>query len=136
MVRRLFAAGLILVLSASLMWAGAIVSEFRGEPARNKVTLKWTAEAEVNLKAFEIERGLDERTFEKIATIEAKGNPTTKTDYSYEDNTVFKTTARVYYYRLKIIDRDESYTYSNTIHVNPTISSARATWGSIKAMFR
>lgn len=136
MVRRLFAAGFILVLSASLMWAGAIVSEFRGEPARNKVTLKWTAEAEVNLKAFEIERGLDERTFEKIATVEAKGNPTAKTDYSYEDNTVFKTTARVYYYRLKIIDRDESYTYSNTIHVNPTISSARATWGSIKAMFR
>lgn len=136
MVRRLFTAGFILVLSASLVVAGAIVSEFRGEPARNKVTLKWTAEAEVNLKAFEIERGLDERTFEKIATVEAKGNPTAKIDYSYEDNTVFKTTARVYYYRLKIIDRDESYTYSNTIHVNPTISSARATWGSIKAMFR
>lgn len=136
MVRRLFTAGFILVLSASLVVAGAIVSEFRGEPARNKVTLKWTAEAEVNLKAFEIERGLDERTFEKIATVEAKGNPTAKIDYSYEDNTVFKTTARVYYYRLKIIDRDESSTYSNTIHVNPTISSARATWGSIKAMFR
>lgn len=136
MVRRFFVAGFILALSASLVWAGAIVSEFRGEPARNKVTLKWTAEAEINLKAFEIERGLDERTFEKIATVEAKGNPTAKIDYSYEDNTVFKTTARVYYYRLKIIDRDESYTYSNTIHVNPTISSARATWGSIKAMFR
>lgn len=136
MVRRLFAAGFILALSASLVLAGAIVSEFRGEPARNKVTLKWTAEAEINLKAFEVERGLDERTFEKIATVEAKGNPTAKTDYSYEDNTVFKSTARVYYYRLKIIDRDESFTYSNTIHVNPTISSARATWGSIKAMFR
>ncbi|MDZ7265823.1 MAG: hypothetical protein ONB48_00620 [candidate division KSB1 bacterium] len=127
---------LVLTCSAAAVLAGSVVSEFRGEPARNKVTLKWTSEAEINLKGFEIERGLDDKTFERIAVVEAKGSATTKTDYVYEDNTVFKSSLRVYYYRLKIVDRDGSFTYSNTISVNPTISSARATWGSIKAMFR
>ncbi|MCG3155433.1 MAG: hypothetical protein DKINENOH_02039 [bacterium] len=127
---------LVMACGAAALLAGSVVSEFRGEPERNKVTLKWTSEAEINLKGFEIERGLDDKTFERIATLDAKGSATAKTDYVYEDNTVFKSSLRVYYYRLKIIDRDGSYTYSNTINVNPTISSARATWGSIKAMFR
>ena len=112
------------------------MSEFRGEPGRNKVTVKWISEAEISLTSFEVERGLNDREFEKIASLEAKGSAVGKTEYSYEDNSVFKTTARSYYYRLKIVDQDGSFTYSNVINVNPTISSARATWGSIKAMFR
>ncbi len=120
----------------SALWAGAIVSEFRAEPGRNKVTLKWQAEAEINLKGFEIERGLSKTELQKIDFVEAKGNATAKTEYSFEDNSVFKTEARVYYYRLKIMDRDGAFTFTNVLEVNPTISGARATWGSIKAMFR
>ena len=65
----LLAAGL-----ATALWAGAIVSEFRGEPARNKVTLKWITEAEINLKGFEIERGLSKTDLQKIDFVEAKGS--------------------------------------------------------------
>jgi hypothetical protein len=121
----------------SVLFAGAVVSEFRAEPGRNKVTLKWTSEAEINLKGFEIERGLSKTDLQKIDFLEAKGNATAKTEYSYEDNTVFKAEGRVYYYRLKIVNKDGSTSlYDNIIEVNPVISSARATWGSIKAMFR
>ena len=127
----LFCGGLGSVLSA-----GAIVSEFRAEPGRNKVTLKWVSEVEINFKGFEVERGLSKTDLQKIDFLEAKGNATTKTEYSYEDNSVFKADARVYYYRLKIVDRDGVATTTNVIEVNPIISSARATWGSIKAMFR
>ncbi|MGH7493186.1 MAG: hypothetical protein ACREOO_12430 [bacterium] len=127
----LFCGGLCSALSA-----GAIVSEFRAEPGRNKVTLKWVSEVEINFKGFEVERGLSKTDLQKIDFLEAKGNATTKTEYAYEDNTVFKADARVYYYRLKIVDRDGVATNSNVIEVNPIISSARSTWGSIKAMFR
>ena len=121
----------------SVALGGAIISEFRGDPGRNKVTLKWTAEAEINLKGYEIERGLEEKNLEKIDFVKAKGRAVGKTEYTFEDNTVFKTTSgRAYYYRLKIVNQDDSFTYSKTIDVNPTISSTRATWGSIKAMFR
>lgn len=127
----LLGAGLTSVLSA-----GAIVSEFRGEPARNKVTLKWTSEAEINLKGFEVERGLSKTDLQKIDFVDAKGSAVAKTEYSYEDNTVFKAEGRVYYYRLKVVDKDGATSTTNVIEVNPIISGARATWGSIKAMFR
>jgi len=120
----------------SVLWAGAVISEFRAEPGRNKVTLKWTSEAEINLKGFEVQRGRDEKHYDKIDFVNAKGSTIGKTEYTYEDNSVFKTASRTYYYRLKIMDKNGGFTYSKSISVNPTISSARATWGSIKAMFR
>jgi hypothetical protein len=129
-----------IVGSLTIALAGAIVTGFRGEPGFNKVTLKWTAEGENNLKAFEIQRALlnqdQELEKNKIAAIDAKGSALARTEYSYEDNSVFKTTGRTYYYRLKIVDQDGRFTYSPIITVSPTISSARQTWGSIKAMFR
>jgi len=129
-----------MVCSLSVVFAGAIITGFRGEPGFNKVTLKWTSEGENNLKGFEIQRGLVNQDQEleknKIVAIEAKGNAQNRTEYVYEDNSVFKTTGRTYYYRLKILDQDGRFTYSPIITVSPTISSARQTWGSIKAMFR
>jgi hypothetical protein len=126
--------------SLSLVFAGAIVTGFRGEPGFNKVTLKWTSEGENNLKGFEIQRALTNQEAEleknKIATVEAKGSAQRRTEYTYEDDSVFKTAGRTYYYRLKIVDQDSRFTYSSIITVSPTISSARQTWGSIKAMFR
>lgn len=126
--------------SLSLVLGGTVVTEFRGEPGFNKVTLKWNSEAENSLKGFEVQRGLTDQDQDleknKIGFLDAKGTLQGKAEYVYEDNTVFKTAGRVYYYRLKIVDKDERFTYSQVIMVSPTISSARQTWGSIKAMFR
>lgn len=135
-MKRLMGFLALTIISASLAWAGAVVSEFRGEPGRNKVTLKWTSEAEINLRGFEIERGLSKTELEKIDFVDGKGSAVGKAEYSYEDNSVFKSDGRVYFYRLKVLDKDGAATHTATIEVNPTISSARATWGSIKAMFR
>ena len=129
-----------LIGTLSTVLAGAIVTGFRGEPGFNKVTLKWTSEGENSLKAFEIQRALVNQDQEleknKVATLEAKGSLQNRTEYIYEDNSVFKTTGRTYYYRLKSVDLDGRFTYSPILTVSPTISSARQTWGSIKAMFR
>jgi hypothetical protein len=140
---RVWAALLICTLvfgSLSIVLAGAIVTGFRGEPGFNKVTLKWTAESENNLKGYDIQRALTNQDQEleknKIAFVEAKGSAHGRTDYTYEDNSVFKATGRTYYYRLKLVDQDGRFTYAPIISVSPTISSARQTWGSIKAMFR
>jgi hypothetical protein len=134
--------GMVLTIAAlagslSLAIAGAVVTEFRAEPGFNKVTVKWYSVAENNLKGFDIERGLTDKAFDKIGFVEAKGNGHDKKEYVYEDNTVFKTSGRTFYYRLIIVDKDGQATpYSQIISVSPTISSARQTWGSIKAMFR
>jgi hypothetical protein len=130
-----------ILASLSLVAAGTVITEFRGEPGYNKVTLKWHSEGEQNLKGFEIQRALTDQVQEleknKIGFVDAKGTTLGKTEYVYEDNTVFKTSGRTYYYRLIIFDKDgQSTPYHQIISVSPTISSARQTWGSIKAMFR
>jgi len=136
---RLILATLILTISVPLLFAGAIIIDFHGQPGFNKVTLKWTTQNEINLKGFDVERSLDKdnaSSFKKIDFIKVSDEQRDKKEYSFEDNTVFKSTDRTFYYRLKIVDNDGTSSFSKTISVNPTISSARQTWGSIKAMFR
>lgn len=130
---------LLLTIAVPLLFAGAIIIDFHGQPGFNKVTLKWTTQNEINLKGFDVERSLDKdnaSSFKKIDFIKVSDEQKDKKEYSFEDNTVFKSTDRTFYYRLKIVDNDGTSSFSKTIEVNPTISSARQTWGSIKAMFR
>ncbi|MCR4437909.1 MAG: hypothetical protein QHJ34_02550 [bacterium] len=129
----------VLVTFGSLraLLGGAVISRFEAEPGLNKVTLRWTTAAESNLKGFEIERGLDGKSFQAIVFVEAAGNSSSPRDYAYEDRTVFKSTGNTYYYRLKLVDFDGSFAYyDKVVSVSPQISSVRHTWGSIKAMFR
>lgn len=128
----------LLISMFSILFAGAIVSDFHAQPGFNKVLLKWKSQNETNLKGFEVERSLDDRTtnFKAVKFIAVKVGSGNEKEYEFEDSTVFKSLERIYYYRLKIIDIDDSSSYSKVISVSPTISSARQTWGSIKAMFR
>jgi hypothetical protein len=131
---------LLAIAGANMLFAGAIIVHFDAQPGFNQVTLKWTTENEINLKGFEIERSLDNsnsNNFKLVDFVKASEELKNRKEYSYEDKSVFKQEfERTYYYRLKIVDKDNSFTYSKVISVIPTISSARQTWGSIKAMFR
>lgn len=135
----IFQLGLCLFVCANLVLAGTIIVKFDGQPGFNQVTLKWTTQNEINLKGFEIQRSFDtsaKKKFTKVDFIQASDVPKSKKEYTYEDKSVFKQLERTFYYRLKIVDKDDSFVYSKVISVTPTISSARQTWGSIKAMFR
>ncbi len=128
-----------IIFAVSVLFSGTIIGNFRGQPGFNKVTLKWTSEGEQNLKGFEIERSFEnkEGTFLGVGSVSASQEIKQKKEYEYEDKTVFKGGARTFYYRLKIVDTDGGATYTKPpISVSPTISNARQTWGSIKAMFR
>jgi hypothetical protein len=117
--------------------AGGIVKDFHGEPGYNKVTLHWKSESESNLKGYEVERSFDRTVWDKVGFVSARGTALGAAEYSFEDRSVFKPNDRTFYYRLKIVDRDNSFTYfGEMITVSAAISSARQTWGSIKAMFR
>lgn len=131
-------AAFILVLSINALVAGTIIGNFKAVPGLNKVVLSWTSEKEDNLRGFDVERSLENKTstFRNVDFVTVSTDGADKKEYTYEDRTVFKGSDRTYYYRLKIIDNDNTSTYSEIISVSPTISSARQTWGSIKAMFR
>ena len=128
---------LVLILSYSLLIAGAVIVDFKGEPGKNKVVLKWSTLSESNCKEFEIQRSLDKTNFQKIGSVEAQGNSSEKKEYTFEDKSVFKATSNTFYYRIKIINKDASESmYDEVIVVTPSVSGVQHTWGSIKALFR
>ncbi len=75
--------------------------------------IQWTTSAELNTKSFELEHSSDGITFTQIATVAATDN--TNNNYSAVDNNI---AGGKMYYRLKMIDIDGRYTYSQVIWIN------------------
>jgi len=78
-----------------------------------KVELSWQTATEVNSDFFELQRSFDANKFEIIAIISAAGNTNFVSNYSYTDHT----TRTTIYYRLKQVDYDNSFEYSDVISV-------------------
>ena len=74
--------------------------------------LRWTTATEINNNRFDIERSYDGRTFEVVGDVAGNGNSQHQIDYSYTDASVSKVQKTVYY-RLKQVDFDGTYEYSD-----------------------
>jgi hypothetical protein len=78
------------------------------------IDVTWSTSTEINTSEFEVERQNSKGEFERIATIQAAGNSTTRKDYAIEDkNGVLE--GGIKYYRIKQIDQDSRYTYSKVV---------------------
>ncbi len=129
----IFVYGVITLCFTSILFAGAVIPKFEGKDGGNKVVLEWVSIVESNLAYYEIERSLDQKNYTTIDKIDARGPST----YTYIDKSVFKQNSHVFYYRLRIVDKDNSNTlFWKTLSVKPSISGIKHTWGSLKAMFR
>jgi len=80
----------------------------------NVVELQWQTATEVNNYGFEIECKLKNGNWNKIGFVQGAGNSNSPKSYSFTNNNV---RSGVYIYRLKQIDIDGSYKYSNEIEV-------------------
>lgn len=82
------------------------------------VRLRWRTETEINNYGFELERsnktGGQEDEWKKIAFIDGSGNSNTPHMYMYEDENI---PAGNYRYRLKEIDNDGAFRYSEIVSV-------------------
>jgi hypothetical protein len=79
-----------------------------------QVSLNWITSNEINSKVFITEKSLDGITFISFDSVAAFNNSSTN-HYSINDKILLEKTT---YYRLKQIDLNGKYTYSNTIAVN------------------
>lgn len=89
---------------------------FIGSKSGAGVKLDWQTAMETNNDRFEVERSSDNTSFNVIGTIKAAGNTSATQKYSLYDKDPF---AGVNYYRLKQVDIDGNYTYSNIVTVKP-----------------
>ncbi|MFH2143582.1 MAG: lamin tail domain-containing protein [Bacteroidota bacterium] len=79
------------------------------------VDIEWTTASEINNDYFEIERSKDAVKFYAIDKVEGYGNSNITINYFTEDDSPM---FGLNYYRLKQIDIDGDYAYSNTVAVN------------------
>lgn len=86
------------------------LSKFVAIPKGDKVELQWQTEAEIDFSHFIIERSSDGSNFERIGSVMSMGDINSTTDYQYSDASPLDGWN---YYRLKIVDLDETYEYSN-----------------------
>ena len=92
------------------------LSSFSVIVVSDKINLTWTTLSEANNHnlGFQIERSPDGENFVSIAFVEGHGTSTIIHNYRYIDNEV---NSGEYYYRLKQIDFDGSYEYSDAVKV-------------------
>jgi hypothetical protein len=118
-----------------VLYAATELQYFTAKSEQDAILLEWKTGVEDNLSRFDIERSASEpNNFIHIGTVSAIGN---NSYYYFRDEVALSSApAPIYYYRLKLVDNNGGYVYSNTITVTHIISGVRSTWGSIKAIFR
>jgi len=88
--------------------------------AQNSVLLNWTTSNETNTADFEIERSIDGVHFQSVGHMAAR-NKQGQHQYAYYDDSKLNGSI---YYRLKMIDLDGDFTYSNIIPVSVNASDS------------
>ena len=88
--------------------------EFNGVLIDKIARLKWISSNENNFSHYEIEKSLDGQSFQKIGTINGAGGGNTTT-YNYADINEVNTRG---YYRLKMVNKDGLFKYSEIILVS------------------
>jgi hypothetical protein len=83
---------------------------FNATAERKSVNLAWETSRETNSKEFAVERSTDLFEFVRIGSVDARDETNGRTQYSFVDESPL---SGISYYRLKMIDNDDDYNYSN-----------------------
>ena len=89
------------------------LKSFTANSSANKITLSWETATEINNLGFEIQRSNNNSGFVTVGFVKGFGTTTELHSYSYIDNISGK-----FYYRLKQVDFNGTYEYSNVVEVS------------------
>jgi hypothetical protein len=99
------------VLPVSIFNFGGFIKDFQAY-------LNWSTAAESNNKGFYVERSKDGRNFSSLGFVAGAGNSSQIKNYSYTDGALKDINVSTTYYRLKQVDLDGKFTYSNVLSLN------------------
>ena len=107
--------GIINALSAmNLVTIPVELTLFNGNYTDGVVNLKWITATETNNFGFEVERRNDYSNYESIGFVNGNGTSTNRVTYNFVDENL---SSNKYYYRLKQIDFDGTFEYSNEVEI-------------------
>lgn len=90
------------------------LTSFSAVGTRDGVQLNWQTATEINNQRFEIERSNDSQNFTLVGFVNGRGTTTEKSSYSFIDKGINE---GKYFYRLKQVDYNGAYEYSQVIEV-------------------
>lgn len=91
---------------------------FTANASNNEVYLEWITGTEINNYGFEIERYVDAENWITVGFVSGQGNSSLPNSYSFTDKNIAGVSKLKY--RLKQLDMNGSYEYSNEIEVDIT----------------
>lgn len=92
-----------------------ILINFSGKNNGSNNILMWQVASEQGLDNYELQRSLNGQNFSDVAHINAAG----QNNYSFTDNVALND-SRIFYYRLKIVDKDGNSTFSSIVKIEIT----------------
>jgi hypothetical protein len=93
------------------------LTSFTASTSNGSVNLQWRTATETNNRIFEIERKSENTEYLTVGFVNGQGTTTQAHDYTFSDNSVIPGS---YSYRLKQIDYDGRFSYSNVVNVEIT----------------
>lgn len=90
---------------------------FTAKPEGSSAQLAWSTASELNNAFFEVQHSTNARQFESVGTVQGRGTTNTAQHYSFTHKAL--ETSSIHYYRLKQVDQDGTFTYSNIRSVEP-----------------
>ena len=99
---------------------------FTATKRNTEVELTWETASELNNDKFEIERSTDAKNWSVIGNKKGMGTTQSVNQYQFNDNSAL--TASTIYYRLRQVDFNGAFEYSNMVKVNNNITSTDAAW--------
>jgi hypothetical protein len=96
------------------------LTSFTASTSNGSVSLQWRTATETNNRIFEIERKSDNNNFVMIGFVNGQGTTTQPHDYAFVDKNV---NPGSYAYRLKQIDFDGKFSYSEPVEVEVSAPS-------------
>ncbi len=91
------------------------LNSFTATANGKEVTLNWSTATELNNQGFEVQRKFGDNSFATIGSVKGHGTTTSPNQYTYVDKLL---DAGQYFYRLKQIDFNGTFEYSNVIEVD------------------
>ncbi len=105
-----------------------VLSHFEGEVLEEGNKLSWQTESEQNSAYFELQRAVEDLLFTPIARLDAAGESFGPRLYEFLDRGA---PAGHVYYRLKQVDADGSFVYSDLIHLERKEQAAFELWPTL-----
>ena len=113
--------GKVVCFSGGTLAVPVELTLFSGYEFDGKVFLQWSTGSEINNYGFEIERSFDSKSdWKRIGFLPGHGTASESKSYSFKDENI---NTGKYFYRLKQIDYNGSFTYSNTVEINIDLPS-------------